>query len=173
MTNFAVVINGVPGSGKTTLCSSLQRELGVPLISKDAVKEALADLVVAQLPTSDLGAVASEVLWKLAGLISGPVIVESFWLAGRDDAFFADGLRAGGVQDGVEVWCHAPVGVMRKRFQERPRHFAHQDSGRLSEWEVFARDARPISTFPLLRVQTGTPVDIEKLAETIRPRMMR
>jgi glucokinase len=36
-----VVVNGPPGSGKTTLGTELARLLGLPFISKDVIKEAL------------------------------------------------------------------------------------------------------------------------------------
>ncbi|MDQ1534024.1 MAG: hypothetical protein QOF28_1785, partial [Actinomycetota bacterium] len=36
-----VVITGLPAAGKTTLAVPLAEALGVPLISKDAIKEAL------------------------------------------------------------------------------------------------------------------------------------
>ena len=171
MSEFAVIVNGMPGAGKTTLSSALQRELDLPLISKDAVKEALADAVIAKLPTSRLGAIASDAAWALVGLVEEPVIVESFWLAGRDDLFFEKGLRTGGIHRGVEVWCQAPLSVMRERFRTRPRHFAHQDASRTSEWERFARDARPISSFPVVRVDTGGAVDTPALADLIRSTM--
>jgi ribosomal-protein-alanine N-acetyltransferase len=41
--NAIVVVAGSPGSGKTTLAKGIAVELGIPLISKDTIKEALFD----------------------------------------------------------------------------------------------------------------------------------
>ncbi len=38
-----VLVTGAPGSGKTTLAMPLARHLGLPLITKDTIKEALFD----------------------------------------------------------------------------------------------------------------------------------
>lgn len=166
MADWAVIINGMPGSGKTTLARPLGETLGLPVVSKDAVKEALADAVPG-LPTQRLGAIASDAMWSLAGLIEGPVIVESFWASGRDDRYFDLGRAAAGIRNGVELWCEAPEATVRERFLTRPRHHAHADAGRLEEWTGFLRTARPISGFPVLRVPTEREVDIPRLAERI------
>jgi predicted kinase len=42
-----ILVNGLPGSGKTTLARRLGAALGVPVVSKDAVKEALLTAVPA------------------------------------------------------------------------------------------------------------------------------
>ncbi|ROQ38776.1 putative kinase [Frondihabitans sp. PhB188] len=167
MASFVVLVNGVPGAGKTTLSAELGRVLAVPVVSKDAVKEALADAVDAVLPTSPLGAVASDAMWSIAALIDGAVVIESFWFTGRDDAFLAAGLRTAGAIRGVEVWCEAPVDVMRMRFRTRARHAAHDDAARTAEWEVFAQAAAPLSGFPVVRVATDGPVDVAALAAAI------
>jgi predicted kinase len=39
------VITGLPAAGKTTLARSLARELAAPLLSKDAIKEPLLDVL--------------------------------------------------------------------------------------------------------------------------------
>ena len=52
-----VLINGLPGSGKTTLARGLESVLGTPLISKDAIKEAVAEIVPAA-PGQALGMAA-------------------------------------------------------------------------------------------------------------------
>lgn len=38
-----VLVNGLSGSGKSTLARALSRALGLPLFSKDVIKETLAD----------------------------------------------------------------------------------------------------------------------------------
>jgi predicted kinase len=43
MVDRLVLVNGLPGSGKTTLASQLAAHLSVPWVSKDSVKELLAD----------------------------------------------------------------------------------------------------------------------------------
>jgi predicted kinase len=45
MAGALVLVNGLPDSGKTTLASGLAAPLGAVLLSKDAVKEALAELL--------------------------------------------------------------------------------------------------------------------------------
>ena len=42
--DFVIVVNGVPGAGKTTLARPLARALRVPLLAKDAIKEAVNKL---------------------------------------------------------------------------------------------------------------------------------
>ena len=38
-----VIVCGPPASGKTTLAGRLSRELGLPILSKDSLKEAMMD----------------------------------------------------------------------------------------------------------------------------------
>jgi predicted kinase len=38
-----IVVTGPPGAGKTTIAAALRERLGLPLIAKDALKEALAE----------------------------------------------------------------------------------------------------------------------------------
>ncbi|MBI3889384.1 AAA family ATPase [Candidatus Saccharibacteria bacterium] len=38
-----IVIQGAPGSGKTTLAENLSRRLSYPIVSKDTLKEALGE----------------------------------------------------------------------------------------------------------------------------------
>ncbi len=63
-----VLVTDAPGSGKTTLAVPLARHLGLPLITKDTIKEALFDT----LGTGDhtwsqrLGAASFQVMFALA-----------------------------------------------------------------------------------------------------------
>ncbi len=161
-------MNGIPASGKTTLAVGLEVELGFPVVSKDAIKEAHADLVSVQVPTRRLGALSSEAMWSLVGMVNGPVIVDSFWATGRDEEFFQRGVTEAGIDVAVVVWCDVSVGTARRRFEERTRPPIHRDDVRGFEWEQLARAARPISQFPTVIVNAEAPVNVPKLAVELR-----
>jgi adenylate kinase family enzyme len=47
---LAVLVNALPGAGKTTLARTLSHHLELPLLSKDIIKETLADVLGTELP---------------------------------------------------------------------------------------------------------------------------
>ena len=143
----------------------------MPLISKDLLKEAMADQVIRQLPTTGLGAIASDAMWRLAALVDGGVVVDSFWSAGRDEEYLRDGLAVAGVEHAVELWCTADIAVMRERFRSRARHPAHHDADRVDEWELLVRSAHPVSGYPVIEVATDFPVDVPALARSVVERL--
>ena len=79
--NWFVVVAGWPGSGKSTLAAGLATELGLPLLSKDEIKEALMDGVgrpetVAQ--SRQLGRAAVLAMLRVAARCPGAVL-DSTW----------------------------------------------------------------------------------------------
>lgn len=165
--DFVVLVNGVPGAGKSTLAAPLARELEVPLLAKDAIKEALFDASGGAAPRRQIGVLASETQWKIASFIDGSLLLESFYAAGRDEPYVERGLTALGSPRGIEIWCEAPLELAFARYKARPRHRAHEDDSRSDEWWALAQAARPVTGLPVLRVKTDRPVDIESVAAQV------
>lgn len=153
----AVLVQGVPGAGKSTLARRLAAELGLPLLRKDNVKEALGDLLSVRgdapeplgLDSRALGAAAGEALWRvLAESPCGAVVEAWFWP--RDRGHVAAGLRAAGLDPGgvLEVYCDVPLEL------------------------AMARDAvAPLALGPVYRVDTSEPVpdaQIVRIALAVR-----
>ncbi|SCX03717.1 MULTISPECIES: AAA family ATPase [Mycobacteriaceae] len=161
------MINGLPGVGKTTAGVSLAAAMSAPFLSKDSVKEQLAETET-DLPGSHLGAIASELMWSQAAELNGMVVVESWWYRIRDTQHAVNGLRRSGANRGVEVWCTAPEHIIRQRYRQRSRHEIHRDRERLNtDWEGWAVNAGPLSITPVVVLDTSTEVSITDLVEDV------
>lgn len=166
-----VIVNGIPGSGKTTLATGLARAFPAPLISKDAIKEALADVIPA-VPGAAVGMAASEMMWTLAAALSGTVVLESWWFRPRDLRFVEAGLRRCNPSNVVEVWCEVPSHIAKSRYAARQRHRVHQDVRQLAgTWDHWAAEAEPLDVGPIVRVDTNGAVNVDHVADRIAKAM--
>lgn len=139
MSGRLVIVGGAPATGKTTLARTLGTSLGVPVITKDDVKEALAT----PFPTGDrdwsrqLGAAAYGALFAVAELVLSAghgLVLESNFRAGVSDASLIALAR---LAPTVVIVCRIPDALRRQRFEERAaagRHRVHVDSAVLDEW---------------------------------------
>jgi predicted kinase len=120
-----VFVSGAPGTGKTTVAVELARQLDVPLLSLDVIKEALGDsLGLGDEGWSDrLGDAAAEVLFQLAASFPS-VIAEGWWRRERRERAMNE------FAGWVEVFCHCDPEVAVRRMRARAadaRHPIHRD----------------------------------------------
>jgi predicted kinase len=139
MTGRLVIVGGAPATGKTTLARTLGTPLGLPVLTKDDIKEALAE----PFATGDrawsrkLGVAAYSVLFAVADrlLAAGHgLVLETNFRSGISDP----PLRAlARLAPTVVIVCRVPDPLRRRRFEERAaqgRHRVHVDSAVLDEW---------------------------------------
>ncbi|GAA5004372.1 AAA family ATPase [Actinopolymorpha pittospori] len=172
-----ILVNGLPAAGKSTLAPPLARTLGLPLLSKDIIKETHADLLGPLAPDGRsqrdwnraLGAAASETMWALLAHAPLGAVLESSW---RSDVrpLVAEGLARAGVEHVAEVWCEVPAGVARARDHARHqgRHGIHGALMTDAEWTRMVETAEPLGLGPVCRVDTTAAVDVEALAAWCR-----
>ncbi|TMG67766.1 MAG: ATP-binding protein, partial [Chloroflexi bacterium] len=105
-----ILVGGAPGSGKTTLALQLAARLRVAVVTKDDIKESLAEVLGAgdRARSRELGAAAFEVMRAVAirTLSSGaPVILEANFHRDRSTTWLRDLAR---IADTRVVLCGAP-----------------------------------------------------------------
>lgn len=170
MTHRYVIIYGLPGTGKSRLGGALSEKLGWPLISKDLLKESLAD----SLGFGDeewslrLSAAAMEVLYGLARSSPSALLEANFKEPDRDRLLDLDGRK-------VQVYCHAPPDVIHRRLLERVagRHPIHRDAMKpcatADHVRELARCAAALDLpVPMISADTSLVVDVDAIAASIR-----
>lgn len=140
----------------------------MPVISKDELKEMLADIAGGTVAGGLLGQLASETMWQLAASIPGTAIVESWWYRPRDLDYVVRGIAQSGSPGVVEIWCGIDPTLARDRYESRRRHKVHaMGAAAATAWADWTAQGVPLALGPTVRVDTSGPVDLAGLREQL------
>jgi predicted kinase len=175
-----VIVTGAPGTGKTILATRLSRELGLPLLTKDTIKEAMMDA----LPVPDreasihLGAAVFRVLFTFSqSLLDAAIgiVLEGPFTHPQADAPLRE---LGQNAQTALIHCVAPAELVLRRYRERYeaglRHPGHFDgvvleglAARLQAGEYEA----PLLDVPKLTVDTSDGYDptLDEIVAALTP----
>lgn len=155
-----VLVAGWPGPGKSTLAGALAPRMGLPLLAKDEIKEALMDALGRPQTVADsqrLGKAAVLAMLRVARRCPGAVL---------DSTWFDYALPAARALPGklVEVHCTLPSEVAMARYRARAshRHAGHLDDAR-SDQELWGQSPQSLGLGPVVQVDTSGEVDIRQL----------
>jgi predicted kinase len=167
-----VIVSGAPGSGKTTLATTLAENLHLPLIARDALKEEIADALepdthgasgISPEYSSAIGRVAYAILFAVMDRLLDAgvgVIVESNFRRGLSEIWLEPKVAKA---NAVLVHCEASHELIVERFVGRAgsvdRHRVHPDLDRLEvlEQELTAGRFEPLELgVATIRVDTSS-----------------
>ena len=180
-----IVINGIPGSGKTTVARRLSKDLPLPHICKDDIKERLYDVMgVGDLQWSqDLGAATAEMLLALIDKLlerRRSFIVESAFFKEFTADRLATIIKKRHPVTVLEIYCATDPEVRKQRYIARnesgARHPGHVDHNHYKtqsdDAEVAVRYA-PLEISTCLIYDTTSPDEqaYQHIVKTVRQHM--
>jgi predicted kinase len=161
-------VSGPPASGKSTIAPQLTAELHLPLIAKDAIKDALMSILpVPDVEASrEVGRAAVKVMLTVAAMSpSGAVIESNFYRSVAQE----DLRRLPGTV--LEVFCRCDASVAAERYRARAgtRHAGHFDAVRTADELWNDEVSEPVAGgWPLIEVDTNAPVDVADILRFVR-----
>jgi glucokinase len=165
----AVLVNGVPASGKSGVAKALAQATGWPVLTLDTVKAPfLAELApVDRLMNRTPGRASYAAIFDLiAETAPGSTVIIDAWFGFQPPGVLEAGLTRAGVGPTVGLWCQAPPDTIGARYAARAgtRPAGHPGLDYVPELIALAGRARPLDRGPRQDVDTTRPLDSAALA---------
>lgn len=164
----AVLVNGVPASGKSNVARTLADATGWPILALDTVKAPF----LAALPPGDrmfnrtLGRASYAAIFDtIAEAPAGTTFIVDAWFGFQPLPVLDDGLDRAGVTAVAELWCTAPPETIGARYLARvpTRAAGHPGAEYVPELIDLAARAAPTGRAPRLDIDTTYPLDLARL----------
>ena len=160
----AILVNGVPASGKSTVARALSDRHGWPLFAVDTIKEPFfTELGIGDRAYNrKLGRAAYAAIFDTIAAFPDPhtVIIEA-WFGFQPAELLRDHLARAELSATVEIWCQADPETIGQRYAARvpQRPAGHPGLDYVPELVALAGLAQPIDVGPTLRLATDRPAD--------------
>ena len=174
MNDCAILVTGLPASGKSTVGRRLADELSWSFLDKDDFLEALfEEQGVGDANWRRRLSIEADKRFERAALKQEKVVLVSHWRpGGRTDTGTPTLELLQKFATVVEVYCDCVPEIAAHRFANRTRHAGHLDDLKSKEhilaWMHDLRDGYPIFDGPVIRVSTAKNIEIEKVADEVR-----
>lgn len=164
----AVLVNGVPASGKSTVARAVSDRFGWPLFALDTIKEPFFN----ELGTGDraynrkLGRAAYAAIFDtIAAFPDGQTLIVEAWFGFQPAEVLARHLAHAGIVEAVELWCHAPPEEIGRRYANRValRPPGHPGLDYVPELIALAGRAQPIGAGRLFPIDATHPLDLQEV----------
>ena len=174
----AVLVNGVPASGKSTIARMISGATGWPLLSLDTIKEALfAHFGMGERDYNRrLGKASYQAIFaSVADFPRGSTVVIDAWFGFQPLETLQEHILRAGLDRIVEVWCHASPDVIGARYLSRvgERPSGHLGADYVPELIALAARAKPLGPFSMIDVDTTLPVQADDLMMRVREALSR
>ena len=169
----AILVNGVPASGKSTVARAIATGLGVPLMTLDTVKEALFSHfgIGDREHNRRLGRASYEMMFAAVSDWPDPAtLVIDAWFGFQPAEVLRRHLATAGIGRTAEIWCHAPGPVLAARYEARigTRAAGHPGAEYVPELVALNERAGPIGCGACFDVDTTRTLQPEAITSWIK-----
>lgn len=169
----AVLVNGIPASGKSTVSRGIAERMGWPLLALDTIKNPFLEVLGGgdREFNRTLGRASYQAIWSVVGEApASTVFVVDAWFGFQPRQVLEDHLRTAGVEQTAEIWCHAPGEVLAERYRARldQRPAGHPGAAYIPELIELAKRAEPLRRGPLFDVDTTKPIAFDAITQWLQ-----
>ena len=166
----AVLVNGIPASGKSAVALALSRATGWPVLALDTIKNPFLHHLggADRVGNRTLGRASYQAIFAtLRDAPPGTTTIIDAWFGFEPLEVLETHLATAGITETAEIWCHAPAEILAERYGSRlgARLPGHPGADYIPELMALAARATPIGRGPLRDVDTTKPTDTAVLVE--------